>query len=215
MSVFVFIAADLVAMAVLVFGLYYPRHRRRDMIAPLLAINVGVLGVTYAMATAQLSLGFGLGIFAVLSIIRLRSAEMDHAEIAYYFTGIALGLLGGFPSISISVRFTLMAVLLLVLTAGDSSRLFANNRQHVLVLDRAVPHEGDAKALAEAVLGATVKRITIQKVDFVLDTTVCDVRYEVGTPQAPDSPPMESLPTASVPTSSVPTSSGADAEVSR
>ena len=60
MSVFVFIAADLVAMAVLVFGLYYPRHRRRDMIAPLLAINVGVLGVTYAMATAQLSLGFGL-----------------------------------------------------------------------------------------------------------------------------------------------------------
>ncbi|HZJ40095.1 MAG TPA: DUF4956 domain-containing protein [Demequina sp.] len=215
MSVFVFIAADLVAMAVLVFGLYYPRHRRRDMIAPLLAINVGVLGVTYAMATAQLSLGFGLGIFAVLSIIRLRSAEMDHAEIAYYFTGIALGLLGGFPSISISVSFTLMAVLLLVLTVGDSSRLFANNRQHLLVLDRAVPHEGDAKALAEAVLGATVKRITIRKVDFVLDTTVCDVRYEVGTPQAPDSPPMESLPTSSVPTSSVPTSSGAGAEVSR
>ena len=215
MSVFVFIAADLVAMSILVFGLYYPRHRRRDMIAPLLAINVGVLGVTYAMATAQLSLGFGLGIFAVLSIIRLRSAEMDHAEIAYYFTGIALGLLGGFPSISISVSFTLMAVLLLVLTVGDSSRLFANNRQHILVLDRAVPHEGDAKALAEAVLGATVKRITIRKVDFVLDTTVCDVRYEVGTPAAPDSPPMESLPTASVPTSSLPTSSGAGAEVSR
>src|SRR5680860_977594 len=147
MSVFVFIAADLVAMAVLVFGLYYPRHRRRDMIAPLLAINVGVLGVTYAMATADLSLGFGLGIFAVLSIIRLRSTEMDHAEIAYYFTAIALGLLGGFPSISPYVSFTLMAVLLGVIAVGDSPSLFPRARQQTMVLDRAVTDEATARDL--------------------------------------------------------------------
>jgi len=119
MSVFAFIAADLVAIAIMVFGLYFPRHRRRDLIVAFLSINVGVMGVTYAMATAELSLGFGLGIFAVLSIIRLRSTEMDHAEIAYYFTAIALGLLGGFPSISPYVSFTLMAVLLGVIAAGD------------------------------------------------------------------------------------------------
>nr|WP_216822938.1 DUF4956 domain-containing protein [Aeromicrobium sp. A1-2] len=97
MSVFTFIAADLVAIGFLVFALYFPRHRRRDLIVAFMSINVGVMGVTYAMSTAELSLGFGLGIFAVLSIIRLRSTEMDHSEIAYYFTAIALGLLGGFP----------------------------------------------------------------------------------------------------------------------
>ena len=120
MSVFTFIAADLLAISVMVLGLYFPRHRRRDLIVAFLSINVGVMGVTYAMATADLSLGFGLGIFAVLSIIRLRSTEMDHAEIAYYFTAIALGLLGGFPSISPAVSFTLMAVLLGVIAVGDS-----------------------------------------------------------------------------------------------
>ncbi len=184
MSVFVFIAADLAAIAALIFGLYYPRHRRRDMIAPFLAINVGVLGVTYAMATTDLSLGFGLGIFAVLSIIRLRSAEMDHAEIAYYFTAIALGLLGGFPSISAYVSFTLMAVLVAVIAAGDSPRLFARGRQHQLVLDRAVFDEAEARNLAGAMLGTTVDRLIVRKIDTVNDTTIVDVRYSARSASA-------------------------------
>lgn len=179
MSVFFSIAADLAAILTLVLALYFPRHRRRDMIAPFLAINVGVMGVTYAMATTDLSLGFGLGIFAVLSIIRLRSAEMDHVEIAYYFTAIALGLLGGFPAISTSVSLTLMAVLLAIIALGDHPSLFGRNRSHTLVLDRAVPDEHMAKALASQMLGARVDRLIMRKIDFVQDVTVCDVRYTV------------------------------------
>ena len=182
MSVFAFIAADLVAIAVMVFALYFPRHRRRDMIVAFLSVNVGVMGVTYAMATADLSLGFGLGIFAVLSIIRLRSTEMDHAEIAYYFTAIALGLLGGFPSISPFVSFTLMAVLLGVIAVGDSPGLFARSRQQTLVLDRAVTSEAAARDLVAAILDARIHRVTLRKVDLVQETTVCDVRFTIGEP---------------------------------
>ncbi len=182
MSVFAFIAADLVAVGLLVFGLYFPRHRRRDLIVAFLSINVGVMGVTYAMATADLSLGFGLGIFAVLSIIRLRSTEMDHAEIAYYFTAIALGLLGGFPSISASVSFTLMTVLLGVIAVGDSPALFARTRQQTVVLDRAVTDGTVARDLLGALLGARIERVTLRKVDLVSETTVCDVRFTLPAP---------------------------------
>jgi hypothetical protein len=177
MSVFAFIAADLIAIAVLVFGLYFPRHRRRDMIVAFLSVNVGVMGVTYAMTNANISLGFGLGIFAVLSIIRLRSTELDQAEIAYYFTAIALGLLGGFPAMSAYISFTLMAVLLGVIAIGDSPRLLGRARQQIVTLDQAVPSEDDARALVEMLLHAKVTRLTIRKVDFVNDTTTCDVRY--------------------------------------
>ncbi|WP_084074329.1 DUF4956 domain-containing protein [Demequina sp. NBRC 110052] len=184
MSTFGYIAADLIAIAILVFGLYFPRHRRKDLIVAFLAINVGVMGVTYAMATADLTLGFGLGIFAVLSIIRLRSTEMDHGEIAYYFTAIALGLLGGFPSTSPAVSLTLMAVLLAVIFVGDSPALFARTRQASMVLDRAVADEAVAKDLASVMLGAHVHRITIRKVDYVSEMTQCDVRYTL--PQRAD-----------------------------
>lgn len=177
MSVFAFIAADLIAISIMVFVLYFPRHRRRDLIVAFLSINVGVMGVTYAMATTDLSLGFGLGIFAVLSIIRLRSTEMDHAEIAYYFTAIALGLLGGFPSISPYVSFTLMTVLLVVIAVGDSPALFPRARQQTMVLDRAITDEGAARELLGTILGARIDRVTVRKVDLVSETTVCDVRF--------------------------------------
>lgn len=204
MSIYALIAADLIAIAVLVFGLYYPRHHRRDMIVAFLAINVGVMGVTYAMATADVSLGFGLGIFAVLSIIRLRSTEMDHSEIAYYFTAIALGLLGGFPGINGAVGLTLMAVLLIAVAVGDSPKLLSKARSRQVVLDRAVSTEAEASAALEELLDADIKRVVIRKTDLVQQTTVCDVRYDVRPPQranpAPASAPSthESLTTVGV-----------------
>lgn len=177
MPVYAFIAADLIAIAVMVFGLYFPRHRRRDMIVAFLSINVGVMGVTYAMTNADISLGFGLGIFAVLSIIRLRSTEMDHAEIAYYFTAIALGLLGGFPAISPMISFTLMAVLLAVIAVGDHPSLFRRTRQQLMTLDQAFTDEGELTQHLAVLLGADVQRINVRKVDLVNESTVVDVRY--------------------------------------
>ncbi|MDN4475218.1 DUF4956 domain-containing protein [Demequina sp. SYSU T00192] len=177
MPYYAFIAADLIAVALLVFGLYFPRHRRRDLIVAFLSINVGVMGVTYAMTNADISLGFGMGIFAVLSIIRLRSTEMDHAEIAYYFTAIALGLLGGFPALSPSLSFTLMAVLLGVILVGDNPRLFARSRQQQMVLDQAFTTEEDARNHLALLLGARIDRVNIRKVDLLNESTVVDVRY--------------------------------------
>ncbi len=177
MPYYAFIAADLIAICLMVFGLYYPRHRRRDLIVAFLSINVGVMGVTYAMTNADISLGFGMGIFAVLSIIRLRSTEMDHAEIAYYFTAIALGLLGGFPALSPTLSFTLMAVLLGVILVGDHPRLFSRSRQQQMVLDQAFTTEEDARNHLALLLGARIDRVAIRKVDLLNESTVVDVRY--------------------------------------
>ncbi|WP_084077597.1 DUF4956 domain-containing protein [Demequina sp. NBRC 110057] len=185
MSVFLLIAADLVAICTLVFGLYFPRHRRRDMIVAFLAINVGVMGVTYAMATADVSLGFGLGIFAVLSIIRLRSTEMGHEEIAYYFTAIALGLLGGFPGIHAGVGLSLMVVMLVMMTLGDSPRILGRYRTQQIMLDRAMTSESEAREELEELLGATVHRVRLVKTDLVQQTTLCDVRYAIDSDATP------------------------------
>ena len=87
--------ADGVAVIILAFGLYFPRYHRRDMVLAIVSINVGVLAVALVLSRADVTAGLGLGLFGVLSIIRLRSQELDQEEVAYYFSAIALGLLGG------------------------------------------------------------------------------------------------------------------------
>ena len=90
-----YIGADLIALTILVGALYIPRHGRRDLVAAYIGVNVGVLAVTLLLSTASVAAGLGLGLFGVLSIIRLRSTELAQHEVAYFFAALALGLLGG------------------------------------------------------------------------------------------------------------------------
>ena len=71
-----------------------PATRTPRLVAAFLGVNVGVPAVAAALATSSVNARLGLGLFGVLSIIRLRSEELAQHEIAYYFAALALGLIG-------------------------------------------------------------------------------------------------------------------------
>ena len=174
------IAIDLIATSILVFGLYFPRHRRRDMVVAYLGLNVGVLSVALALsANTSIGTGFGLGLFGALSIIRLRSSELGHEEVAYYFAALALGLLGGIEVDPPWVAVALPAAIIAVMFVGDHQRLFRDHRLQVVTLDRAIADEQQLTAHLEHLLGARVERLVLRKLDMVNDTTTVEVRYRL------------------------------------
>jgi hypothetical protein len=170
---------DLVAIAVMVFGLYFPRHRRKDMVVAYLVVNLGLVAITAALTTSGISVGLGFGLFAVLSIIRLRSAELDQQEVAYYFAAMTIGLLGGLVISPVWLAPTLMVAVLVALAVGDSGRLFARYRVQSMVLDVAYTDERLLIGRLEALLAARVHRVKVRRVDLVEATTTVEVRYEL------------------------------------
>ena len=179
MSQAALVTADLLAITVLVFGLYFPRYRRRDMVVAILGLNVGVMAVATALSTAEVSAGLGLGLFGVLSIIRLRSSELAQEDIAYYFTALAIGLLGGISVSPAWVTPALMGAILVTLFIADHPRLFKGHRTQTVTLDAAYTNECAAIAQLETLLGAEVTRLRIRKLDLVQDTTVVDVCFKL------------------------------------
>lgn len=180
MSTALLFALDLVAITVLVFGLYFPRHRRKEMVVAYLGVNIGVLAVSAALATSSIGAGLGLGLFGILSIIRLRSAELDQSEVAYYFAALALGLLGGVAVLPVWLTPALMAAILIALYVGDHPALFGRYRSEVVTLDAAyTSHEALVERL-EDMFGTRVHRAIVRRVDLVNDTTVVEVRHEPG-----------------------------------
>lgn len=180
------IAIDLIATSILVFGLYFPRHRRRDMVVAYLGLNVGVLSVALALsANTSIGTGFGLGLFGALSIIRLRSSELGHEEVAYYFAALALGLLGGIEVDPPWVAVALPAAIIAVMFVGDHRRLFRDHRLQVVTLDRAIADEQQLTRHLEQLLGARVERLVLRKLDLVNDTTLVEVRYRLVSSPAP------------------------------
>ncbi len=186
MSTSLLFVLDLVAISVLAFGLYFPRHRRKDLLVAYLGLNVGVLAVANALASSEASAGLGLGLFGVLSIIRLRSTELDQHEVAYYFASLSLGLLGGIAVNPAWLTPASMVAILAVLVVADHPRLFAAYRRQNMVLDRAFTNESALIAHLEAKLNATVHHVTVRKVDLVHDTTAVEVRYELHAAPALD-----------------------------
>lgn len=182
MTEFLMFGLDLVAIGILVFAIYFPRHRRREMVVAYLAGNVGILAVANALASSAVGIGLGLGIFGVLSIIRLRSLEMNQAEIAYYFSSLALGLVGGIPMNPAWMAPLLMAAILIALYAGDHPSLFGGYRYQVVTLDAAYADEAAVIRRLEQMLSTRVHRLAVRKVDLVTDTTLVEVVHEPRNP---------------------------------
>lgn len=173
------IAADLIAIVVLVFGIYFPRHRHRDMVVAFLSINIGVLAIASVLSTVTASMGLAVGLFGVLSIIRLRSDELNQRQVAYYFASLALGLLGGTRVTDTRATLLLMGLIVGALFVSDHPRLLGRYRVHELTLDRAFADEGELTAHLGALLGGKVHGVSIRRVDFVNDTTIAQVRFEL------------------------------------
>lgn len=174
----IMIGLDVVAITVLAFGIYFPRHHRRDLVVAFLGVNVGVLAVSIVLAESTIGAGLGLGLFGVLSIIRLRSSEIAQHEVAYYFAALALGLLAGLSAPSL-LTVSLMALIVGVQAVVDHPRLLHRYRQQTIVVDSARHEESALRAELEALLGAEVVNLTVVRLDLVNDTTVVDVRYRI------------------------------------
>ncbi|WP_051639891.1 DUF4956 domain-containing protein [Cellulomonas sp. URHE0023] len=187
MSQYALLALDLLAIGVLAFGVYLPRHGRRDLVVAYLGVNIGVVAVSAALANSTVGAGVGLGLFGVLSIIRLRSTELSQHEVAYYFSALAIGLLGGLGATSVVLSSALMALVVGVMAVVDHPRMLRRYRQQTMVLDSAITDEVALVDHLDRLLGARVHTVITQRVDLVNDTTVVDVRYEL-TDRAPNVP---------------------------
>ncbi|UJH70692.1 DUF4956 domain-containing protein [Ornithinimicrobium sp. INDO-MA30-4] len=187
------IAIDLVAVSILTFGLYFPRHRRRDLVVAFLGVNVGVLAVATMLGSSDIGAGLGLGLFGVLSIIRLRSDEIAQHEVAYYFAALALGLIAGLSTTPTILGTSLMALVLLALFAGDHPRLFGSYRQQLIQLDVAITDEKALEAHLAQMLHADIRKASVKNLNLVNDTTLVEVRYQVTS-----NAPAASLPTTLV-----------------
>lgn len=174
------VGLDAVAVFVLVYLVYFRRHRRWDHLVGLVAFNVSLFTVSAALgASGPVNVGVGFGLFAVLSIVRLRSEEASQVEIGYTMVALVLGLMTGLPGMGFAIKSVFTAFLILTMFVVDNSRFDRASRYTTLrvELDRVI-HDDQALAqhLAQT-LNRPVRSVQVREIDFVRET----MRLEVQT----------------------------------
>jgi len=176
-------AINLVAIAVLAYGLYFRRHQRRDLTLGFVGVNVGLFAVSAITTTTTLSVGFGIGLFALLSVIRLRSSVATQEEIGYYFVALVLGIVNGLAvGESWGVALTLDAMLLGVIYVADHPRLLRHAERRTLRLDGTIASAEGLEAHVEDLIGFEVTRLDVLDLDYVRGRTRVDVRFRSDRP---------------------------------
>lgn len=175
------LALDLVAITVLAYVLYFRRYRRRDLFLGYVAFNICLFSVSAALGSAPLNLGVGFGLFAVLSIVRLRSDETTQIEIGYTMVSLVLGLLLGLPGLAFANKLLFAALLVGAMAIADHQLLLPPDRnQRVRVdLEEVLTDPVALRAELGRRLGGEVKHLAVTNVDYVRETTRIDVRVRM------------------------------------
>ncbi|MFA9446137.1 DUF4956 domain-containing protein [Egicoccus sp. AB-alg6-2] len=188
---------NLVAIAVLVYPIYFRRHRRRDLVLGYVAFNVSLFTVAAALGSSSpLNVGVGFGLFAVLSIVRLRSDEATQGEIGYTMVALVLGLIAGLPGLQFEAKVLFAVLLVATMYVVDHPALippFLHQRCRVMLDVVHTDHELLRRDLEQR-LGGVVHHVIVQEVDYVRETMRLDVRVRLNRPQQVDPLPAGDPP---------------------
>ena len=205
MNILIMALADAIAIAALC-TLYMVRHRNRELMISYAVINAGIFTVSVALVSAGSNASaMGMGLFGVLSIIRLRSTALSQREVGYYFVALSVGMIAGVNISPAYIAFGLMATLVALIAILDSrSTPVSTDQTQTVTADRAISDEEELKAYLSARLGYTVTSVKITELDMVNNLTRATVTYqskettEGGTPAAVEAAPANAAPISAV-----------------
>lgn len=179
MTILTMAIADALAIASLC-TLYLVRHRNREMMISYAVINAGIFTVSVALVSAGSNASaMGMGLFGVLSIIRLRSTALSQREVGYYFVALSVGMIAGINISPAYIAFGLMATLVALIAILDSrSAPTSKELTQTVTADRAISDEEELKSYLSKHLGYTVTAVKVTELDMVNNLTRATVTYQ-------------------------------------
>lgn len=184
------LAVCLVVNLVIVDRLYYKKSRRRDFYFTFMLISLAIFFLVFFMIfvledmKAKTSIGIGIGLFGIFSIMRYRTDAMPVREMTYLFVIISLSVVNAIAA-SVSMA-ELLATNLIVVAAIwlcehrlklEPSKLVQYDRLELIKPDR----REDLKADLEMRLGLKVRKVEVGAIDMLRDMAVLRVYYDADT----------------------------------
>jgi len=192
LMMFVRLTINMLVTWLLIDRLYYRKSQRRDFYFTFMLISVAIFFIVFFMIfvledmKGKTSMGVGIGLFGIFSIMRYRTDTMPVREMTYLFVIIALSLVNAVSvniplfEIILTNAIIFLAVLLCEIHLKTRpSRMIQYDRIELITPDRYPELVADL----EKRLGVKVVKVDIGSIDFLRDMAMIRVSYE-GAPSA-------------------------------
>ncbi|MCW5636172.1 MAG: DUF4956 domain-containing protein [Rubrivivax sp.] len=178
------LAIDLVAMLLLVFGVYYRRYRDKELVTAAALFNVFIFAVLSVLSKVEFGIAAGFGLFAILAMFTLRSEPIGKTEITYFFGSVAIAVICAVQGTTPTFAAAASLLVLLGAWAIDHPRVLRSVDGVRLTLDKIDTHalsEPDTmRAELSRRLGVQVMSYQITALDYINDMARINVFYRKG-----------------------------------
>ncbi len=169
-------------MIVLVRGCYFRHSKNRRFAASFILFGTSVFMVTGLLHSAEISMGFAFGLFAVFSMLRYRTESITIKEMTYLFLVISIALLtavGPISLLGICIINTIICIFAYILETGF---LLPLTEEQVIRYEKIENIKPESRAdLIDDLkqrTGLEIKHLNIESVDFLNDTAQIRIFYK-------------------------------------
>jgi uncharacterized membrane protein len=167
--------------------LYYAKSHRRDFRFTFMLIPVAIFFIVFFMIfvledmKGKTSMGVGIGLFGIFSIMRYRTDTMPVREMTYLFITIALAVVNA-VSVEVSLFEVVLTNVVVTLCVWGCERQLKLGATKLIQYDRIeliIPERREELvADLEKRLGVKVKGVSIGAIDFLKDMAMIKITYE-------------------------------------
>ncbi len=167
--------------------LYYAKSHRRDFRFTFMLIPVAIFFIVFFMIfvledmKGKTSMGVGIGLFGIFSIMRYRTDTMPVREMTYLFITIALAVVNA-VSVEVSLFEVVLTNVVVTLCVWGCERQLKLGATKLIQYDRIelITPERREELVAdlEKRLGVKVKGVSIGAIDFLKDMAMIKITYE-------------------------------------
>ena len=185
-SMLVRLLINIVVVGLLIDRLYYPKSKRRDFYFTFMLISIAIFFIVFFMIfvleemKGKTSLGIGIGLFGIFSIMRYRTDTMPVREMTYLFVIIALSLVNaiseGVPMIELGITNLIFFVAVWLCEWRLKvlpSKIIQYDKMELIVPER----KNELIADLEKRLGLEIVQVEVGAIDFIRDMAMVKIRY--------------------------------------
>jgi len=169
------------SVIVLVRFCYYPYSRHRAHAMSFVLFGTGVFIVTALLHSADISMGFAFGLFAVFSMLRYRTESITIKEMTYLFLVISIALLSGVGQMVWWELCLLNGLICLMAYISETSAILPMLHDREILYENVANIAPDNKKALIADLrektGLDIQFVETLSVDYLRDTARLKIHY--------------------------------------
>jgi len=174
---------NIVFAYVLICGIYAKEHRIKEYSFSFFISNILIFMVTSLLASVKVKTGFAFGLFAILSILRYRTEQIQIREMTFLFASIILGVMNSLATDELPLVAVLMADVMLCASMFVCEKAFMGKVDSILLIydNTKLLAKGKKQELFDDIkirFGYEVLKVAVMEMNYLTDSAKVKLVYK-------------------------------------